>query len=161
ARAPAGAPRRDVGVGARARAALRMAARDRGDRERLRGRDRGAGACERRQARRGQGRRGAGLRAACARAAAGVARGGQPARAAERSRALIVARRVGRVRERLPVVIGTLVSQTLMNILALIVLGSVMFATIGLFRGHERALFFFSLAPFTVLGLVLLMPALL
>src|SRR5205814_1282864 len=39
-----------------------------------------------------------------------------PARLGEPSRALIVARRVGRVRERLPVVIGTLVSQTLLNL---------------------------------------------
>jgi phosphatidylinositol alpha-mannosyltransferase len=84
-----------------------------------------------------------------------------PARLGEPSRALIVARRVGRVRERLPVVVGTLVSQTLLNIVALVVLGSVMFATIGLFQGHERALFFFSIAPFTVLLAVLALPALL
>ena len=42
-----------------------------------------------------------------------------PARLGEPSRALILARRVGRVRDRLPVVLGTLVSQTLLNILAL------------------------------------------
>jgi phosphatidyl-myo-inositol alpha-mannosyltransferase len=82
-----------------------------------------------------------------------------PARLGEPSRALIVARRVGRVRERLPVVVGTLVSQTLMNILALIVLGSVMFATIGIFKGHERALVLFSIAPFTMLAAVLAAPA--
>ena len=46
-----------------------------------------------------------------------------PARLGEPSRALIVARRLGRVRERFPVVLGTLVSQTLLNILALRVLG--------------------------------------
>ena len=84
-----------------------------------------------------------------------------PARLGEPSRALIVARRVGRVRERLPVVIGTVVSQTLMNLLALAVLGTVMFATVGLFRGHEKALFGFAVAPFAMLGVVLALPALL
>ena len=84
-----------------------------------------------------------------------------PARLGEPSRALIVARRVGRVRERLPVVVGTLVSQTLLNLIALTVLGAVMFATVGLFRGHENALFLFAIAPFTLLGGVLVLPALL
>jgi phosphatidylinositol alpha-mannosyltransferase len=84
-----------------------------------------------------------------------------PARLGEPSRALIVARRVGRVRERLPVVIGTLVSQTLMNLFALLVLGIVMFATVGLFHGHEKALFAFAIAPSAVLMLVLALPALL
>ena len=46
-----------------------------------------------------------------------------PARLGEPSRALIVARRLGRPREALPVVIGTLVSQTLLNVLALVILG--------------------------------------
>ena len=63
-----------------------------------------------------------------------------PARLGEPSRALIVARRLGRVRERLPVVLGTIVSQTLLNLVALVVLGAVMFATVGLFQGHENAL---------------------
>ena len=42
-----------------------------------------------------------------------------PARLGEPSRALVVARRTGRPRENLPVVLGTLVSQTLINIVAL------------------------------------------
>ena len=42
-----------------------------------------------------------------------------PARLGEPSRALIVARRLGRARETLPVVLGTIVSQTLLNLLAL------------------------------------------
>jgi phosphatidylinositol alpha-mannosyltransferase len=84
-----------------------------------------------------------------------------PARLGEPSRALIVARRVGRVRERLPVVIGTLVSQTLLNLVALLGLGIVMFATVGLFRGHEKALFAFAIAPSAVLVALLAVPALL
>ena len=42
-----------------------------------------------------------------------------PARLGEPSRALITARRLGRARETLPVVLGTMVSQTLLNLLAL------------------------------------------
>jgi phosphatidylinositol alpha-mannosyltransferase len=84
-----------------------------------------------------------------------------PARLGEPSRALIVARRVGRVRERLPVVVGTLVSQTLLNLVALAGLGTVMFVTVGFFRGHEKALFAFTIAPFIVLLVVLALPALL
>jgi phosphatidylinositol alpha-mannosyltransferase len=84
-----------------------------------------------------------------------------PARLGEPSRALVVARSLGRVRERLPVVLGTIVSQTLLNILALTVLGIVMFATIGLFQGREKALFFATLAPVVLLAAVVAAPALL
>ena len=83
-----------------------------------------------------------------------------PARLGEPSRALIVARRLGRPREALPVVIGTLVSQTLLNVLALVVLGIVMFSTVGLFAGKEQALIWYAAAPVAVVALVLLAPAL-
>ncbi len=84
-----------------------------------------------------------------------------PARLGEPSRALIVARRLGRPRERLPAVLGTLVSQTLLNVLALVILGIVMFTTIGLFAGRQQALLWYALAPFGVLCAVLVAPALL
>jgi phosphatidylinositol alpha-mannosyltransferase len=84
-----------------------------------------------------------------------------PARLGEPSRALIMARRLGRVRERLPVVLGTIVSQTLLNIVALVILGSVMFATVGLFEGHETALVVATLLPVVLLATVLATPALL
>lgn len=84
-----------------------------------------------------------------------------PARLGEPSRALIVARRLGRPRERLPAVLGTLVSQTLLNVLALVILGAVMFITIGLFAGRQQALVWYALAPFAVLCAVLVAPALL
>jgi len=84
-----------------------------------------------------------------------------PARLGEPSRALIVARRMGRMRDRFPVVLGTLVSQTLLNILALVVLGSIMFATVGLFKGNEDALVVATIAPVVVLALVLSAPWLL
>jgi phosphatidylinositol alpha-mannosyltransferase len=81
-----------------------------------------------------------------------------PARLGEPSRALILSRRLGGMRHRFPVVLGTLVSQTLLNILALCVLGGVMFATVGLFRGNEGALMVITIAPVVVLALILAAP---
>jgi phosphatidyl-myo-inositol alpha-mannosyltransferase len=84
-----------------------------------------------------------------------------PARLGEPSRALILSRRLGRMRERFPLVLGTMVSQTLLNLLALTLLGVVMFATVGIFRGGEDALVIATIAPVVVLGLVLAAPWLL
>jgi phosphatidylinositol alpha-mannosyltransferase len=84
-----------------------------------------------------------------------------PARLGEPSRALIVARRLGRPRDQLPAVLGTVVSQTLLNILALVILGGVMFATVGLFAGRQQALVWYAVAPIAVVLLVLAAPALL
>jgi phosphatidyl-myo-inositol alpha-mannosyltransferase len=84
-----------------------------------------------------------------------------PARLGEPSRALIVARRLGRMRDRFPLVLGTIVSQTLLNILALCVLGTIMFATVGLFKGHEDALVLATVTPVLLLALVLSSPWLL
>jgi phosphatidylinositol alpha-mannosyltransferase len=81
-----------------------------------------------------------------------------PARLGEPSRALIVARRLGRMRDRFPVVLGSIVSQTLLNILALVVLGAVMFATVGIFRGREDALVIATVAPLVLLVLVVATP---
>jgi phosphatidyl-myo-inositol alpha-mannosyltransferase len=81
-----------------------------------------------------------------------------PARLGEPSRALVVARRTGRPREHLPVVLGTVVSQTLLNIVALIILGSIMFSSVDLFSGHENALVVAAIAPLTLLAIVLLAP---
>ncbi len=78
-----------------------------------------------------------------------------PARLGEPSRALVVARRTGRPRENLPVVLGTLVSQTLLNIVALAVLGAVMFSSVDLFSGHQNALLVAAIAPLALLLLVL------
>ena len=62
-----------------------------------------------------------------------------PARLGEPSRALIVARRTGRPRENLPIVLGTVVSQTVLNVIALIVLGVIMFSSVDFFSGHQNA----------------------
>jgi len=84
-----------------------------------------------------------------------------PARLGEPSRALVVARRTGRPRENLPVVLGTLVSQTLLNIVALAVLGGVMFASVDIFSGHQEALMIAAIAPLALLVIVLLAPVIL
>jgi phosphatidyl-myo-inositol alpha-mannosyltransferase len=83
-----------------------------------------------------------------------------PARLGELSRALVVSRRLGRARERLPVVLGTLISQTLINLVALVILGFVMFTTIGLFAGRQKALVWYGIGPLAVLLIVLVAPAL-
>jgi phosphatidylinositol alpha-mannosyltransferase len=84
-----------------------------------------------------------------------------PARLGEPSRALIVARRLGRARETLPVVLGTMVSQTLLNLLALAILGVAMFSSVDLFNGHHQVLLASAIAPLAMLVIVLLAPALL
>jgi phosphatidylinositol alpha-mannosyltransferase len=81
-----------------------------------------------------------------------------PARLGEPSRALVVARRSGRPGENFPVVLGTLVSQTLLNIVALIILGVIMFSSVNFFNGHEDALVFAAAAPAVLLLVVLIAP---
>jgi phosphatidyl-myo-inositol alpha-mannosyltransferase len=84
-----------------------------------------------------------------------------PARLGEPSRALIVARRLGRPRETLPVVLGTMVSQTLLNLLALALLAAAMLSGVPLLHGHDGALAAAALVPVATLMLVLLTPVLL
>jgi phosphatidyl-myo-inositol alpha-mannosyltransferase len=84
-----------------------------------------------------------------------------PARLGEPSRALVVARRSGRPRDNLPVVLGTLVSQTLLNLVALAILGAVMFSSVNLFNGHHDALLIAAVGPLLLLAIVLIAPALL
>jgi phosphatidylinositol alpha-mannosyltransferase len=83
-----------------------------------------------------------------------------PARLGEPSRALIVARRLGRARETLPVVLGTMVSQTLLNLLALTLLGIAMFSSVDPLDGHHGVLIAAALAPLGALLAVLVAPLL-
>src|SRR5438128_1181416 len=83
-----------------------------------------------------------------------------PARLGEPSRALIVARRLGRARETLPVVLGTMVSQTLLNLLALGILGGVTLSRISVLGGDHHALLLFALAPLAALAALLVAPVL-
>jgi len=84
-----------------------------------------------------------------------------PARLGEPSRALIVARRLGRMRETLPVLVGTLVSQTLLNVLALALLGVLVASTTDLFKGHETALAIVGAVPVALIAAVVAAPWLL
>ncbi len=81
-----------------------------------------------------------------------------PARLGEPARALVVARRTGRPRENTPIVLGTVVSQTFLNIIALIILGVVMFSSVNFFSGHQDALVFAAIAPAALLLFVLIAP---
>jgi phosphatidyl-myo-inositol alpha-mannosyltransferase len=84
-----------------------------------------------------------------------------PARLGELSRSLIVARRLGRARETLPIVLGTIMSQTLLNLVALALLGIAMFSNVNLFNGRNNTLLLTSLAPVAVVVLLLAAPSLL
>lgn len=83
-----------------------------------------------------------------------------PVRLGETSRALIVARRIGRARETLPVVRATIVSQTLLNVLALTILGIASMASVDLLRG-VGILLALALLPGAALVCVLLFRVLL
>jgi len=83
-----------------------------------------------------------------------------PARLGEPARALALARRSGRMRETFPVLLGTLVSQTMLNLVALVLLGVIIVSTTPLFHSGTKKIFVFSLAPLLVLIVVLLAPLL-
>jgi phosphatidylinositol alpha-mannosyltransferase len=83
-----------------------------------------------------------------------------PARLGEPARALTLARRTGRMRETFPVLLGTLVSQTMLNLVALALLGVIIVSTTPLFHSGTKQLFVFSLVPLLVLLVVLVAPLL-
>jgi phosphatidyl-myo-inositol alpha-mannosyltransferase len=83
-----------------------------------------------------------------------------PARLGEPARALTLARRTGRMRETFPVLLGTLVTQTMLNLLALILLGVIIVATTPLFHSGTKQLFAFSLLPLILLLVILVAPLL-
>lgn len=83
-----------------------------------------------------------------------------PARLGEPARAMTLARRIGRMRETFPVLLGTLVSQTLLNIVALVLLGVIIVSTTDLFHSSTEKLFVFSLVPLALLVVVLVGPVL-
>jgi phosphatidylinositol alpha-mannosyltransferase len=84
-----------------------------------------------------------------------------PARLGEPARAMVVARRTGKPRQNFPVVLGTLVSQTFLNIIALVILAAIMFSSVNIFNGHESALVAVVVAPFVLLLLIAVLPTLL
>ncbi len=82
-----------------------------------------------------------------------------PARLGEPARAMVLSRHIGRIRETFPVLIGTLVSQTALNILALVLLGGIIVSTTDLFQASTQKLFIVSTAPLLVLLAVLMAPS--
>jgi phosphatidylinositol alpha-mannosyltransferase len=84
-----------------------------------------------------------------------------PASLGEPSRALVISRRTGRPWQSLPVVAGTLVSQSLLNVAALVVLGAVTFAAADLFAGQQIVLIGGAALAALVVAVVLLAPVLL
>jgi phosphatidylinositol alpha-mannosyltransferase len=83
-----------------------------------------------------------------------------PARLGEPARAMTLARRVGRMRETFPVLLGTLVSQTMLNLVALFGLGLIIVSSTDLFHSSTEKLFAFSLVPVLLLALVVVGPVL-
>jgi phosphatidylinositol alpha-mannosyltransferase len=83
-----------------------------------------------------------------------------PARLGEPARAMIISRRIGRFRETFPVLLGTLVSQTILNIVALVGLGVIIVTSTDLFARSSEHLFLVSLAPALLLVAVVAAPAL-
>ncbi len=81
-----------------------------------------------------------------------------PARLGEPARAMVLSRRTGRMRETFPVLLGTLVSQTVFNILALVLLGGIIVSTTDLFHSSSTKLFVVSLVPLVALVGVALAP---
>jgi phosphatidylinositol alpha-mannosyltransferase len=84
-----------------------------------------------------------------------------PARLGEPSRSLIVARRLGRPIETFPIVLGTIVSQTMLNLLALAGLGAVMFTSVDLFNGRHSALIAVAVGPAALVAIILVAPLIL
>jgi phosphatidylinositol alpha-mannosyltransferase len=81
-----------------------------------------------------------------------------PARLGEPARAMTLARRTGRMRETFPVLLGTLVSQTMLNLVALALLGLIIVSTTDLFHSGTQKIFLFSLVPLALLLVVLIAP---
>jgi phosphatidyl-myo-inositol alpha-mannosyltransferase len=83
-----------------------------------------------------------------------------PARLGEPARAMVLSRRTGRMRETFPVLLGTLVSQTALNVVALVLLGGLIVTSTDLFHSSSERLFIISLAPLVLLIGIVLAPTL-
>ena len=81
-----------------------------------------------------------------------------PARLGEPARAIVISRRAGNPRETMPAVVGTLVSQTVINVLALVLLGLVAFSSVPIFERNHGALLVFAIGPALLLLAVLALP---
>ncbi len=84
-----------------------------------------------------------------------------PARLGEPARAAVLARHLGSVRKTFPVLLGTLVSQTILNLAALALLGLIIVGSTDLFSAGTEHLFLASAAPLILVAAVLIAPTLL
>lgn len=84
-----------------------------------------------------------------------------PARLGEPARAIVISRRAGNPRETMPAVVGTLVSQTVINVMALVILGLVAFSSVPVFDRNHGALVVVAVGPALLLLAVLVLPLLL
>src|SRR5438067_4327194 len=85
-----------------------------------------------------------------------------PGRIGEPSRVIVLARRLeGPNRRLIPIVAGTVFSQTLINLLALAVLAGVTFSSVPLLRGHPAGVAAAFAVPLLVCALVIAGPRLL
>jgi phosphatidyl-myo-inositol alpha-mannosyltransferase len=85
-----------------------------------------------------------------------------PARVGEPTRVLVLTRRIeGPTRRVLPIVAGTVISQTLINLLALAILAGVTFSAVPLLRGHPAGIATALAVPVLICLLVLAGPRLL
>jgi phosphatidyl-myo-inositol alpha-mannosyltransferase len=85
-----------------------------------------------------------------------------PGRIGEPSRVFVLSRRLdGPTRRQLPIVAGTVFSQTLINLLALVVLLAVTFTSVPLFHGHQAGIVTALAIPLAACLLVVLGPRLL
>ncbi len=85
-----------------------------------------------------------------------------PARLGEPARAISLARHTGRAKDTLPVVIGTIVSQTMLNILAILLLGAFVLTSMDdVFHGATKQILLYSMIPAALLLAVIAAPTLL
>jgi phosphatidylinositol alpha-mannosyltransferase len=82
-----------------------------------------------------------------------------PGRIGEAARVLILSRHLeGPARREIPIVAGTVFSQTLINLLALAILGFVTFSSVSVFHGHETGLAVASAGALAIFAIVLAGP---
>ena len=84
-----------------------------------------------------------------------------PARLGEPARAIVISRRAGRPRETMPTVVGTLVSQTVLNVIALLILAAIALSSVPIFSQRYGALLAVVLITVVLLAIVLVVPAVL
>jgi phosphatidyl-myo-inositol alpha-mannosyltransferase len=83
-----------------------------------------------------------------------------PGRLGEAGRAWLIARRVGRLRDALATVVGTLLSQTLLNVLALVILSGLALTGSALRGARTQSVILTALAPAAAVAVLIAVPAL-